>query len=98
MMKPQQTKLRKIHVLVDEPGKKAVDIRLPYGMFRLGMKYGASAAKGETDACARAMAHLQNFDCAAFEHSVASGEIALPHVLLDTIESESNSHVVMTAE
>jgi hypothetical protein len=81
-----------------EQGKQTADIRLPYGMFRLGMKYGAAAAKGETDACARAMANLQDFDCASFEHSVTSGEITLPRVLLDTIEDGSNTHVVITAE
>ena len=94
----QQPKPHKVHVQVDEPGKKAVDIRLPYGMFRLGMKYGASAAKGEQDACARAMANLVDFDCATFERSVANGEISLPRVLLDTMEAASNTHVVITAE
>ncbi len=97
-MKPQQRKPRKVHVLVNENGNQTADIRLPYGMFRLGMKYGAGAAKGEPDACARAMANLQDFDCASFEHSVASGEITLPRVLLDTIEDGSNTHVVITAE
>ncbi|MEA4914398.1 MAG: hypothetical protein VB061_07500 [Christensenella sp.] len=97
-MKSQPTKPRKIHIQVTEHGNQTADVRLPYGMFRLGMKYGKDAAKNETDACAKAMAQLQDFDCASFERSVASGEIALPHVLLDTIVSESNSHVVMIAE
>lgn len=97
-MKSQPSKPHKIHVQVTENGQQTADVRLPYGMFRLGLKYGKPAAKGETDACARAMSGMQNFDCASFEHSVASGEISLPRVILDTIEVESDTHVVMTAE
>jgi hypothetical protein len=91
-------KVKKVHVFVTENGEQTADIRLPYGIFRLGMKYGKASAKNETDACAKAMASMQDFDCASFEHSVANGEIFLPHVILDTIEAVSNTHVVVTAK
>lgn len=97
-MKSQTQKPRKIHIEVTEHGSQTADIRLPYGMFRLGMNYGKSAAKGETDACARAMAGMQDFDCATFEHAVSSGEIVLPYVVLDTMETGSDTHVLLTAE
>ncbi len=91
-------KPRKVHVFVTENGKKTADIRLPYGMFRLGMKYGKAAAKDETDSCANAMARLQDFDCAVFEREVASGARTLPCVLLDETDAASATHVVITAE
>jgi len=46
-------KPKKVHVFVTERGKKTADIRLPYGMFRLGMKYGKATAKDETDTAAQ---------------------------------------------
>jgi hypothetical protein len=92
------TKPRKVHIDVTESGTKTADVRLPYGMFRLGMKYGKDAAAKETDACARAMACLKDFDCAAFERSVASSAILLPHVLFQMDDAESNTQVILTAE
>lgn len=97
-MNTKPAKVRKIHVFVTEGGKKTADVRLPYGMFRLGMKYGKDAAKNETDSCAKAMARLRNFDCATFERVVASGERLLPCVLLDETDEASATHVVLTAE
>jgi hypothetical protein len=91
-------KVRRVHVFVTENGKKTADVRLPYGMFRLGMKYGKDAAKGETDSCAKAISRLQDFDCAAFERAVAAGKITLPHLLIDTIDEQSATHVIITAE
>ena len=97
-MQPQTKKPRKVHIDVTENGKKTADVRLPYGMFKIGMKYGNSAAKGEKDSCAQAMAKLVDFDCAAFERSIAQGEILLPHLLLDTVDTGNNTHVIITAE
>lgn len=91
-------KPRKVHIDVTESGKKTADVRLPYGMFRMGMKYGKDAAAKETDSCARAMACLKDFNCAAFERSVAVGEIDLPHVLFQMDDAESNTQVILTAE
>ena len=91
-------KPRKIHVDVTEHGKKTADVRLPYGMFKIGMKYGKDAAFKETDPCAKAMAHLADFDYVSFEHSVAAGEIALPHQLLDLFDEQSQTYVLLTVE
>ena len=63
-----------------------------------GWLTGKDAAANETDACARAMARLKDFDCAAFERSVATGEILLPYVLFQMEETESNTQVILTAE
>ena len=97
-MKTNLPKPRKIHIDVTENGKKTANVRLPYGMFKLGMKHGSSAAKIETDSCAKAMVKLVDFDCAAFERSVAEGSILLPYLLLDAIDSQSDTHVIITAE
>ena len=91
-------KPRKVHIDVTESGKKTADVRLPYGIFRLGMKYGKDAAANETDACARAMARLKDFDCASFERSVAEGAIVLPYTLFEMDDAASNTQVVLTAE
>lgn len=91
-------KPRRVHIDVTESGKKTTDIRMPYGMFRLGMKYGKEAASNEADPCAQAMAHLVDFDCASFERSVAIGEIGLPHELLDMFDASSQTSVNITVE
>ena len=91
-------KPRKVHIDVTESGKKTADVRLPYGMFKIGMKYGKDAASKETDPCAAAMAHLVDFDCASFERSVAAGEIQLPHLLFSMNDKETNTQVILTAE
>ncbi len=91
-------KPRKVHIDVTESGKKTADVRLPYGMFRLGMKYGKDAAANETDACAQAMAHLVDFNCAEFERSVAAGSTLLPYVLFEMDDAQSNTQVILTAE
>lgn len=91
-------KPRKVHVDVTESGRKTADVRLPYGMFKIGMKYGKTAASKETDPCAKAMANLVDFDCDSFERSVAAGEILLPYVLFSMDDAESNTQVILTAE
>ena len=97
-MKTKPNKVKRIHVFVTENGETTADVRIPYGMFRLGMKYGKDAAKNETDGCAKAMARLQDFDSASFERAVTSGERVLPFVLLDETDAVSATHVVLTAE
>lgn len=91
-------KPRKVHVDVTESGKKTADVRLPYGMFKIGMKYGKGAASKETDPCAKAMSRLVDFDCASFERSVAAGVVVLPHVLFSMDDAASNTQVILTAE
>jgi hypothetical protein len=91
-------KPRKVHIDVTESGKKTADVRLPYGMFKIGMKYGKDAAAKETDPCAKAMANLVDFDCASFERSVAAGAVLLPHVLFSMDDAQSNTQVILTAE
>ncbi len=91
-------KPKRMHIYVVENNKVTADVRIPYGMFKLGMKYGQKAAKDDTDACAMAMARLTDFDCAAFERAVASGEILLPSILLDADIPDDNTHVTITAE
>ena len=94
----QKNKPRKVHIDVTESGKKTADIRMPFGMFRLGLRYGKQAASEETDACAQAMARLVDFDCASFARSVAAGEIVLPYQLLDMFDTESQTNVMITVE
>lgn len=91
-------KPRKVHIDVTESGKKTADVRIPYSMFRLGLKYGRQAASEETDGCAQAMAQMKDFDCAVFERAVSAKEISLPHLLLEMADEKSATHVVVTAE
>lgn len=94
----KKLKPRKVHIDVTEAGKKTADIRMPFGMFRLGMKYGRQATSQETDGCAQAMAQMKDFDCAEFERAVATGKITLPHLLLDTNDEQNATHKIITAE
>lgn len=96
MLKTQ--KPRKVHIDVTESGKKTADVRIPYAMFRLGLKYGRQAAADETDGCAQAIAQMKDFDCAVFERAVSAGEISLPHLLLNSADEQGATHVVITVE
>ena len=97
-MQLHTTKPRRVHIAVTENGRKTADVRLPYGMFKLGMKYGAQAAKGETDGCAYGMSLLESFDAASFERSVASGEQELPCVLIDVDDQKDATQVYIAVE
>ena len=98
MMAQKTPKPKRVHIHVVEGNKVTANVRIPYGMFKLGMKYGQQTAKEETDPCAQAMAQLTDFDCATFERAVASGEIQLPNVLLEADVPDDSTHVSITAE
>ncbi|MEN6593426.1 MAG: hypothetical protein ABFC31_00560 [Clostridiaceae bacterium] len=93
------TKPKRLCVLVTEQGKQTVNVRMPYFMFKMGMKFGKTAAKnGDITDCGDAMAYLEGFDAAELERSLESGEQALPLVLVDVDEPEKNGHVIVTLE
>jgi len=94
----QSKKPHSVHIDVTEGGKKTADIHIPFSMFRLGMKYGRQAASQETDGCAQAMEQMKDFDCSAFVREFAEGKISLPHLLLDTFDEQSATHVVITVD
>lgn len=95
------TKLDKphwVHIAITEHGKKTADVRIPYGMFKLGLKYGAQAAKNEPDGCAQAMELLGAFNCELFERSVATGEQKLPCALVDVDDAQDETQVRVVVE
>lgn len=91
-------KPRSVHINVTEGGKKTADIHIPFSMFRLGMKYGSQAASQETDGCAKAMEKMKDFDCSAFVRDFADGKISLPHLLLDTVDEQNATHIIITVD
>lgn len=97
-MKTRQEKPRRVHIAVTESGKKTADVRIPYGMFKLGMKYGAQAAKDEPDGCAAALELLGAFDCGSFERSIASSEQELPCTLVDVDDAQDDTQVRIVVE
>jgi len=97
-MKQKLEKPRRVHIAVTEHGKKTADVRIPYGMFKLGMKYGAQAAKDEPDGCAQAMELLGAFDCGACARSGASGEQELPGSLVDVDDAQDETQVRIVVE
>ena len=94
----QSKKPRRVHIDVTEGGKKTADIHMPFSMFRLGMKFGRKAGSQETDGCAKAMSQMKEFDCSEFERAFAEGKIQLPHLLMDTFDEQSATHVVITVD
>lgn len=97
-MQLHAVKPRRVHIAVTESGRKTADVRIPYGMFKLGMKFGTQAAKDETAGCAYGMALLESFDAPSFERSVASGEQQLPCVLLDIDDQKDATQVYIAVE
>ncbi len=97
-MLSNQTKPRRVHIAVTESGRKTADVKIPYGMFKLGMKYGTMFAKDEDDCCAEAVSLLESFDASSFERSVASGEQSLPCVLIDVDDQKDATQVRIAVE
>lgn len=92
-------KPKRLCVLVTENGRQTTNVRLPYFMFKMGMKFGKkAAANGDISDCDDAMAYLEGFDVAELERSLASGEQELPLILVDVDEPDKNSHVTVTIE
>ena len=97
-MQLNNRKPRRVHIAVTESGRKTADVRIPYGMFKLGMKYGAQAANCETEGCAYGISLLKSFDAVSFERSVASGEQELPCVLIDVDDQKDATQVYIAVE
>ena len=96
-MKPAKPK--RMCVLVTENGNQTTNVRMPYFMFKMGMKFGKLAAKnGNIHNREDAMAYLEGFDLADLERSLENGEQTLPLVLVDVEEPGKNIHVTVTLE
>ena len=92
-------KPKRFCVQITEQGKQTVNVRMPYFMFKMGMRFGNMAAKnGDIPDCGDAMAYLEGFDAAELERSLESGEQTLPLLLVDVDEPEKNGHVIVTLE
>jgi hypothetical protein len=91
-------KPKRMLVHMGENGKVTADVRLPYSLFKMGMKFGKMASKEDFGDCEEAMAFLQEFDTAAFEQALATGDETLPAVLVDVCEPEKDSRVTITLE
>lgn len=91
-------KPKRMIVHVTENGNVTTDVRLPYSLFKMGMKFGRMATKEDFGDCEEAAVFLRDFDIAAFEQSLLDGEETLPVVLVDVCEPEKGSHVTVTLE
>lgn len=94
----KNAKPKRLCVLVTEHGKQTAHVRMPYFMFKMGMKFGKMAAQNGDIAEKDAMAYLEGFDVAEMERSLESGEQSLPLVLVDVDEPENDKHVTVTLE
>lgn len=95
----RNAKPKRMCVLVTEHGKQTTNVKMPYFMFKMGMKFGKMAAdNGDIPDCGNAMAYLEGFDIAELERSLASGEQELPLVLVDVDEPGKDTHVTVTLE
>jgi len=94
----KNAKPKRLSVLVTEHGKQTTHVRMPYFMFKMGMKFGKMAARNGDIQEQDAMAYLEGFDVAELERSLESGEQSLPLVLVDVDEPENDKHVTVTLE
>lgn len=95
----RNAKPKRMCVLVTENGRQTTNVRMPYFMFKMGMKFGKmAAANGDISDCGDAMAYLEGFDVAELERSLTSGEQELPLVLVDVDEPGKDTHVTVTIE
>lgn len=102
-MEKQQTsktvKPRNILIQVTENGKATANVRIPFFIIKMGMKFGQMAANSKKGGNHEdALERLKDVDLDAILEALNSGELSLPCLLVDVDEPEKNEHVTIILE
>jgi len=102
-MENQQGKktLNPKHMLIQvmEQGVLKVNVRLPFFLVKMGLKFGRMAANANhTGSGDKALEYLKDVDLDAVLQSLDNGELSLPLLLVDVDEPENNTHVTLLLE
>jgi hypothetical protein len=92
-------KPKNIVIQVTEQGKLKTNVRVPFFMVKMGLKFGQMAANvKKTDKHEKELEMLKDIDMDVILEALSSGEISLPCVLVDVEELDKNQHVKIMLE
>ncbi|KOA20344.1 hypothetical protein CLHOM_12560 [Clostridium homopropionicum DSM 5847] len=89
-----------IRIEITENGVLTTNVRVPYFVVKMGMKFGQMAAdsskkKGSVE---DELERLKDVDMDAIFEALNSGELTLPCLLVEVDEPDKNQHVKITLE
>lgn len=92
-------KPKSIRIEVTENGVLTANVRIPYFVMKMGLKFGqmANNSKKKGDA-ENELERLKDIDMDAIFEALDSGEMTLPCVLVEVDEPDKNEHVKITLE
>ncbi len=88
-----------IRIEVTESGVVTANVRVPYFVVKMGLKFGQSAGKSKKKGSAEEeLERLKDVDMDAVLEALNSGELTLPCLLVEVDEPDKNGHVKITLE
>ena len=91
---------RKISILIEEDGRQTVNLRLPFSLIKSGLKLGKAATalglrhvRDEEEAAL--FESIQEIDIDQILASLKSGEISLPHAIVDMDDGKKLVKIVL---
>ncbi|GEM_PF-2450548 len=92
-------KPKNILIQVTEEGTLKTNVRVPFFMLKMGLKFGQMAANAKKPgAREEELERLKDIDMDAILEALNSGELSLPCLLVDVDEPNKNQHVKITLE
>ncbi|RCX23738.1 hypothetical protein DFP94_1011340 [Fontibacillus phaseoli] len=96
-MKP--VKPKGIRIEVTENDVMTANVRVPYFVVKMGLKFGQMADNSKKKGGANnELERLKDVDMDAILESLGSGELTLPYLLVEVDEPDKNQHVKITLE
>lgn len=95
----KSVKPKSIRIEVTENGVLTANVRIPYFVMKMGLKFGqmANNSKKKGDA-QNELERLKDIDMDAIFEALDNGEMTLPCVLIEVDEPDKNEHVKITLE
>ncbi len=102
MGNPQNSKTIKpkgIRIQVTEKGILTTNIRIPFFVVKMGLKFGQMAYSSKThERYEGELERLMDVDMDAILKALSNGDLSLPCLLVDVDESDKKQHVTITLE
>lgn len=88
-----------IRIEVTENGVLTANVRVPYFIVKMGLKFGPAADHSKKRGSAEdELERLKDMDMDAIFEALNSGELTLPCLLVEVDEPDKNEHVKITLE
>ncbi len=96
---PKPAKPKGIRIQVTENGVLTANVRIPYFIAKIGLKFGQTADNSKKKKSAEdELERLKAVDMDAVLEALGNGEISLPCLLVEVDEPDKNEHITITLE